>query len=315
VGEGIRGFLALATGPATLCGRLRRETRPVRRPPRAVEALGRVGSTFPAALVGSELLALLGERLRGLVLEPAAAADEEAGLRALSRRLTARLRDERPPRRPVAAPPPSAERPGEPSLAPSEPSEPARAAAAWAKAAAPTHMAGGPPPAGGRREPLSGAALLEERLRVYWRTVARERGRVHAGAWLAQAVRASRPTPAGVELDPLPRAPMTEAEIARELRAFVDGRTGERSAPAQAAPVGADGAGQEPRHGFAASPGFGGAGTPGGAAPPPAAVPAHTLGPTFGVTAASRAAARRELADELAAILREQAVRHGIDLP
>jgi hypothetical protein len=315
--NGIARFLAAGTGPSTLVARLRRETSPVRRQPRAAQAVASVGTVFPAALLGHELLALVGERLRGLVADEPVSPEEDAGLRRLSRRLATRSPGELGARVPVSDEPAPATSPRPFSLAQAaglarvpfgadreETTEPRRA---------PTE-ARGTTAGTDRREPVQGAALLQDLLRGYWRSASL----ASAAGRGSLSPRAEATTPGGLaRIDGAPgaplRAPMTEADIARELRAFEavgPAAEGTDAGRLEVASFAGDGYavayGPDPFEQEAAR---------SVAWPPSPTAPPQILGATFARVAASRAAARRELADELAAIVREQAQRHGIDVP
>lgn len=317
---GIAGFLAVTTGPRRLRSTLARATLPIRRSRRSLAGIRGVRGVFPEELFGGDLLAVLGARLRAL-LEPPAAGEEEPALRRLARRLARR---DGLQRRPILPRVPGDESvsvrrttatagPLEPQLRP-----PARDAVAGEPDRPRSAHAGG---AGGGAMRAAGFAPngpLADRLRRYWQVErAAERARAAAGDAPGSpgAVRTpSLAAPPGTPSSRPGRPPLTDAELARELEAFVAGRPAAGGALSRRrrdrdrldetptawadVPLGASGRVVGERANGAAS-----------AAGEPRPSPARPR------EAGRRAPGLTELADDMAAILREGARRHGIDLP
>jgi hypothetical protein len=314
VREGVEGLLAVATGPARLRAGLRRATRPIRRSRRATGGIGRLRTTFPAAVFGGDLLGILGERLRALLAPPPPDAEERTALASAWRRAAARAGDGTArsvqAARDASAPPGQARRP-----AGARPS-PARAGLELDD----DRARGVASPRAARRAveraedgaPLAGAALLDDRLRRYWVTVHAEAQRAASASRAAQPGAGARPGRGGAteSAAALPLGGLSEVEIAQELRAFVSDTPLVR--PETAAPATGNGdEGVEALWLERAGEGTRSGRLPRGRDLPP---PAHVLRHA-GLDARERTALLRELADQMAAVVREQAVRHGIDLP
>lgn len=314
---GVAGLLAVATGPARLRAGLRRATRPVRRSASASAGIGRLRTVFPLAVFGGELLGVLGERLRALLAPLAPAAEEKASRASAWRRPGTRGGDVPARRRRL-------ERPAfaEAALAgPSDQSsslerEPARAVDDGDGAAPARVGRTAAELAVAAAAQVAGAELLEDRLRRYWVTVRAEAARRGAArSRLSGASAAEQRVTALERAAAEPLRGLSEAEIAQELRAFVG--DGPLVRPEAAALAAGDGDGDRGAGGTDAlwlegpSEAVRTSRSPRRRDLPP---PAHVLR-RGGLDARERTAALRELADQMAAIVRDQAVRHGIDLP
>lgn len=319
--DGVEGFLAAATGPTTLQMRLRRATRPVRRSGGALGAIRGVRTAFPRSVFGGELLGVLGERLRELIAPQAPLSEEEAELRALSRRRAAPGASERP--RPGFDRHPWSSRrvdwggagsasAGRRFLRQSDVDAVSGRVPVGSHAAAPA-LAGAREP-----RPLAGAALLDDRLRRYRHDAlaAELRGTgarpgVVPGA--RPSVSPSGPAPSAVS-PPGARASMSEAELVRELSAFVADREGTAGAgewlPRAADLPGAD----EYATRFERDAARSGATGREPVGRLPAESPRDNRRDGSWPEAGYRGAPLRDLADDMAEILREQAIRHGIDI-
>jgi hypothetical protein len=318
VSDGIAGFLAITTGPRRLRSRLLRATRPIRRSRRALARIGGVRGSFPAEVFGGDLLAVLGAHLRGLI-ETAAVAEEAPALQRLARRLA---RPDVIEHRGIYAPSVAA------TGAVQGPSPMAAFSAEWQRVPpARAASSGASRPArpvwswtdrGGRRTSrFERNTVLEDRLRRYWQAehVAQLRTGARAGPVASRAAAASLPEP----VTGAPASPrftnLTEAELARELEAFVDGRSVIPDRPS-AFRRDAEPAPQTPTAWVAVPPGA-------AASPIGEAIDGGHDAVRRNLARAAvrkgepgrRAPDLSGLAEDMAAILREQAIRHGIDVP
>jgi hypothetical protein len=305
----VGGLRVAATGPTRLRACLRRSTRPIRRS-RDGLAIGGLRTTFPEEIFGGELLGVLGEQLRTVLSPPAAPLDEEAALRSSLR--AARERGFGAgvlARQPAAAGLAAGREPRVPELTRSrrgldvETRPDSGPAGLEARAGAGRATEIPPSPAG--------AALLEHRLRLYWAAVRAAESRPFERSPAATSLRPSAPLRERREdgsTRPPTRRP-SEADLARELHAFVTDRPVVRTQVEHDA-VPADGE-LEPWPSVEA------------VAPPATRrldVPVRgtprspRTGPS-GLEPREHAAGLRELAEEMASILREQVIRHGIDVP
>jgi hypothetical protein len=297
-------------------GDLRRATRPLRALPRVGAPLGGVATVLPPALFGGELLDVLSERLRALLVPPGGAvAIDSLG-----------------PLRPSGGPAevPAEARPATPGAA-----EDAGPATSRAGVAPPTAAAARPEPAPGAAEPASnrrapidagtaaghargvtGDGALAERIRRYWRAVDVERARARETTVPPLSMRHGGAAQVDRDDDGPGRraASLPDPEVASALGAFV---AGDHVAPALARPALPGEAMFAERALDAAQP----APLPGANGRRPPARSAQPDGgpawprPGAAGGAPSRAAALRGLADDVGEILREQALRHGIDVP
>jgi hypothetical protein len=313
--DGVDTLRAVATGPTRLRARLRRPTRPIRRSRRGAR-IGGLRTVFPAEIFGGELLGVLGERLRMLLAPPAPQTDEDAAVRSALRVARERRTGDvvvRPQPAPgaTAADAPglrARERAASSRLGPGLDRRESSGRTGFAALATPGVPMGGVPM--GERSPLTGAALLEDRLRRYW--IAVQAAALHAPERRAAAPSrraAAPPREPRAELGARqPVARQSEADLARELHAFVKDTAVVRT-EVERSPVPVDG--DEPQwldgeHVPSSTRRLG--------APQRATPSSPRIGPT-GLEPREHAAALRELAGEMATILREQAIRHGIDVP
>ena len=305
---------ALASAPRRMRADLRRATRPLRALPLAGAPLGDVGTALPPALFGGELLDVLSERLRELLAPPA----PEPVIAPLARPGSAVGSVEWPDGlRPAGASciDASGRAAREEGVAPAAAASPRLEAAPIAAAAPPRRgpITGESRAGRGRRVAWEGP--LAERVRRYWRAVDAEeaRARGHSMAPLSLPDRGAAGDVSEQAATARGAAPLPDAEVASALGAFV---AGELFAPALARSTG---------HG---EPAFGGRVLGDATATPPstnghgpratgAPFPAGPAWPRPGAAGGSpsRAAALRGLADDVGDILREQALRHGIDVP
>jgi hypothetical protein len=270
-------------------------------------------------MFGGDLLAVLGAHLRGLIEAAVSGEEQEPAFQRLARRLARQdgAEHRRIFRPPVAEARSGLDRPHAAALArDSRPLWAARAAGSGELRRDLPALAetadGGSPTARFARE-----ALLGDRLRRYWQAeraaVARRGG---AGALAREAGAAGRPSQAtspGTPAAPR-RAAFTETELARELEAFVGGRS---VVPGAGAPLGREGepAHETPTAWAAVPPGPGGRGSERMEAGLTAGREERARAPAPQREAGRRAPGLSGLADDMATILREQAIRHGIDLP